>query len=75
MWAQSKTENLVTIRHVPKIDRDEPILALLLKDMEEPRCRKSNTDNDEPKRPMPKRDRADPTYAMLWTDSDEPRWL
>jgi hypothetical protein len=48
---------------MPKTEKHEPMRAKLLKDMDEPRCKKSSTDMVEPRRAKLLRESADPRKA------------
>jgi len=50
----------------------EPIRQKLRKDIEEPKCKKSNIDMDDPSRVMPKTDIADPNRRKLLMDIVDP---
>jgi hypothetical protein len=50
------------MRDIPTNEKEDPNLAQLLKEREEPRCAKSKTDIDEPNR------------AMVLKESEDPKW-
>lgn len=81
---KSSSDTADATRDIPNRENDEPMLAKLRRDIDDPKCKKSSTEILAPSRHMLRRDKEEPrcrksntdsvlpTRAKLRTDRDDP---